>query len=342
MLMNKNTIVDNQASSGGGLHSVGANPTLVNSIFWGNVPEQISPVSNVQATYCDINFDPVWPGMGNINVYPDFVDTALGDYRLLWGSPCIDTGDPDPIYLDPDSTIADMGAFYYEQVSPLRILLSPHQTLYLIPASGDTMDYTIRITNRDAVSHRAIIWCDVTLPDGSIYGPILGPVTITIGAGITLERVRTQYVPAAAPMGVYYYNAYAVLGADTSKDSFIWGKLGSVGQDNDVGFWTNTGEDLIDLEPSSLFYPLSIILYPCYPNPFNSITNISFYLSESGQIKCVIYDLMGRMIDILMDGELKPGRYNITLEGSKLPSGIYFCRLQCGDKFLTQKIVMMK
>jgi len=50
-------------------------------------------------------------------------------------------------------------------------------------------------------------------------------------------------------MGVYHYNAYAVVGADTSKDSFMFGKLGDSGQagmtrgDN----WTNTGEPITDV-----------------------------------------------------------------------------------------------
>lgn len=60
---------------------------------------------------------------GNIDADPLFVDTTNGDYHLSWEnfpvpdstkSPCIDAGDPS-YPLDPDSTIADMGAFYFSQ-----------------------------------------------------------------------------------------------------------------------------------------------------------------------------------------------------------------------------------
>ncbi len=52
---------------------------------------------------------------GNIFMDPMYVDTAANDFHLTAGSPCIDAGDPEFAY-DPDSTITDMGAFWYCQV----------------------------------------------------------------------------------------------------------------------------------------------------------------------------------------------------------------------------------
>jgi len=50
----------------------------------------------------------------NIFLDPEFVDTLAGNYHLLATSPCIDAGDPTSP-LDPDSTVADIGAFYFDQ-----------------------------------------------------------------------------------------------------------------------------------------------------------------------------------------------------------------------------------
>ncbi len=61
---------------------------------------------NANGDSCDV--------YNNIQMNPCFVDTANGDYHLTVNSPCIDAGDPDSP-LDPDGTIADMGAFYYDQ-----------------------------------------------------------------------------------------------------------------------------------------------------------------------------------------------------------------------------------
>ncbi len=58
------------------------------------------------------------PGTGEINVDPLFMDPFYGDYHLQPDSPCIDAGDPNSPF-DPDGTIADMGAFYYDQLNAI-------------------------------------------------------------------------------------------------------------------------------------------------------------------------------------------------------------------------------
>ena len=123
--MNKNTIVGNTATTGGGLFSTASGPLLRNCIFWGNSPtQQIRQVSasNVQVTYSDLlSF---WPGTGNIFDDPQFVNPGASDYHLLCSSPCIDSGDPNPVYNDPDGTRADMGCYYFEGWTSLPVLVT--------------------------------------------------------------------------------------------------------------------------------------------------------------------------------------------------------------------------
>jgi len=350
------TIARNYSTSnGGGIYNSNCFPTLRDCILWCNLPQQISQGSggNLQATYCDIQ--QFWPGLGNINAYPAFVDTAHDDYRLLWGSPCIDAGHPD--WLDPDGTRAEMGAFYYDQSVMVRILLTPHEIPYLIPDSGGTMDYTIRAFNRSSFGAVAAVWCNVTLPDSSVYGPVLGPVTVTIGAGAGLDRIRAQNVPAAAPMGVYHYNAYAVVRPDTSKDSFMFGKLGDSGQvlrDPSVAGmttgnkWQNTGEPITDVGASMTGAglmnqaPTEFALYPCSPNPFNATTAISYQLSADSFVSLRIYDTAGRMVETLVDGWREAGEHKVTFEADYLPSGMYICRISAGEFVAVQKLVLLK
>lgn len=73
---------------------------------------------------------------GNIDVDPAFVDAGNGDFRLLAGSPCIDTGDPASPQ-DPDSTRADMGAYFFNVCEPT--VFCP-QTSH--PPCVPTLDYT--------------------------------------------------------------------------------------------------------------------------------------------------------------------------------------------------------
>ena len=81
--------------------------TLVNCIVRGNDGLQLSGPS---ASYSDVEGG--LPGLGNFDLDPLFRDAPNGDYRLLPGSPCIDTGDP-AAPLDADGSRADVGAFAF-------------------------------------------------------------------------------------------------------------------------------------------------------------------------------------------------------------------------------------
>jgi predicted outer membrane repeat protein len=89
-------------------------PTLINSILWYNASEEIFINSgSVTVTYSDVEGG--WTGIGNIDSDPLFVDFVNGDYHLQPNSPCVDAGDPTSL-LDPDNTVADMGAYYYHHL----------------------------------------------------------------------------------------------------------------------------------------------------------------------------------------------------------------------------------
>lgn len=67
-------------------------------------------------------------GEGNIGLDPLFVDPSNGDYSLAWGSPCIDAGDPDPIYNDGDGSRADMGAIGVLNAKPEAVAVCQQLT----------------------------------------------------------------------------------------------------------------------------------------------------------------------------------------------------------------------
>jgi hypothetical protein len=108
----------------------------------------------------------------------------------------------------------------------VSIQLTPQGLPIQIPAAGGSFDYIIAATNNGSTAQQATVWCMVTLPDSSVYGPVLGPATITLNPGQTLDRLRTQAVPAGAPEGNYSFNAYVGIYPDSvwDGDSFAFEK----------------------------------------------------------------------------------------------------------------------
>ena len=87
------TFAGNAAGSGGGSHNLSSSLTVINCVIWGNSPDQLfdEPASTTAVLFSDIQGG--WPGIGNIDADPLFVDPDNDDYHLSAGSPCIDAGD---------------------------------------------------------------------------------------------------------------------------------------------------------------------------------------------------------------------------------------------------------
>ncbi len=79
-----------------------------------------------------------------------------------------------------------------------------------------------------------------------------------------------------------------------------------------------------------------------YPNPFNPSTVISFTVPRSGHVTLVIYDLLGKEIERLIDEEKPPGSYNVSFNASRLSSGVYLYKLECNDFRDMKKMIVLK
>ena len=79
-----------------------------------------------------------------------------------------------------------------------------------------------------------------------------------------------------------------------------------------------------------------------YPNPFNPITNIKFELPNDIYVSIKIYDVLGREIKVLVNEFKTTGRYSVTFEGSNLPSGIYYYKIESGNFTQVRKMILLK
>ena len=109
-----------------------------------------------------------------------------------------------------------------------------------------------------------------------------------------------------------------------------------------VSVFNENGVTVAIEDPIKLDIPEKFILLQNYPNPFNSSTRIYFTLPKGGMTQLVIYDLLGREVDKLIEEYRSAGTYQINWNASKVSSGIYFYRLQTGDFMETRKMVLLK
>jgi len=90
------------------------------------------------------------------------------------------------------------------------------------------------------------------------------------------------------------------------------------------------------------FSPQNYALDRPYPNPFNPQTTLSFTLPVKSDISLKVFDLQGRTVTVLAEGEYSPGSHQLKFDASHLPSGVYFARLQAGEFNQTQKLLLVK
>ncbi len=89
--------------------------------------------------------------------------------------------------------------------------------------------------------------------------------------------------------------------------------------------------------------PNTVELQQNYPNPFNPSTNISFGVPNSSKVTLEVFDVLGRKVATLINGENRvAGRHIVNFDAKNLASGMYIYRLQAGSSVLTKKLTLIK
>gem|GEM_PF-3036769 len=92
----------------------------------------------------------------------------------------------------------------------------------------------------------------------------------------------------------------------------------------------------------SLEFPQSIRLHQNFPNPFNSTTTIQFDLPTVSLASLKVYDILGRVVAVLVDERISPGEHTVRWEAAGMPSGVYVARLQAGSAVRSTKLVLLR
>ena len=89
-------------------------------------------------------------------------------------------------------------------------------------------------------------------------------------------------------------------------------------------------------------FPASYALSQNVPNPFNPTTEIRYQLPAASHVELAIYDLLGRKVQVLMDGFVEAGYRSVVWDAKDVASGIYFIRMEAGDFVKVRKMVVLR
>jgi hypothetical protein len=79
-----------------------------------------------------------------------------------------------------------------------------------------------------------------------------------------------------------------------------------------------------------------------YPNPFNPSTTIRFSIPVQTRLNLKVYNTLGQEVATLADGEYDAGTYSVQWNAAGFASGVYFYRLQAGNRAETKKLILLK
>jgi len=148
------------------------------------------------------------------------------------------------------------------------------------------------------------------------------PNSFVAGHQTTLEPQAYSFTDNTVTSGVWYYRLRQV---------DLDGKI-SYSEPVKVEFTTDVATGT----------PASYTLSQNFPNPFNPSTDIQFTLAKAGTVSLKVYDMLGREVATLANGEYAAGVHHVMFNATNLPSGAYFYSLKAGNFSAMKSMLLVK
>ena len=191
----------------------------------------------------------------------------------------------------------------------LQLWVAPeYESSVLNVAYSDVQDGELGIGLGDGILH----WLEGNMDDDPVFGE----------DGFELDP-ESQCIDAGIP----YFEYDGVVWVDITPDEYS-------GDNPDMGSFEY--QHPVSIDPISDILPQIFDLHQNYPNPFNPSTTINYDLPASGSVTLTIYDLTGRVVNTLINGDVSAGYHSVVwnavdTQGNPLESGIYLYQLNFRD-----------
>jgi flagellar hook assembly protein FlgD len=214
------------------------------------------------------------------------------------------------------ASIGEMAAQSPDNVAPNGVDPAPVPTFGMHPACPNPVAPGESLTLMYEMPTEAVVTIAVIDVSGNVVRALIDE-TLSAGAHLIIWDLHTNE-GTPAPEGIYHVVA-----------------------DFDDGAGACGGDVIISADPSVASLPTgavnALLLFSARPNPFNPRTTIRFDLPVAGQAQLSIYDLAGRLVRVLVEGEIPAGSHEAVWDGRdtsgrSAPSGSYLARLVAGGK----------
>jgi hypothetical protein len=125
-------------------------------------------------------------------------------------------------------------------------------------------------------------------------------------------------------------------------DSLLDCSWGLGGLRSDMGAYGGGDSAMVGIDDYEVPLPEHLAFLQNYPNPFNISTVIIYSLPQASNVKIEIFDILGRKVETLVQGEQQAGYHQIVWDASDHSSGMYFYKIQAGEYSDTKKMVLLK
>ena len=88
--------------------------------------------------------------------------------------------------------------------------------------------------------------------------------------------------------------------------------------------------------------PSAIAIGNAYPNPFNPSTSFEVNVGQTGNVSVMVYNVNGQFVDMIHEGPMDAGLYNMTWNANNFASGMYIIKANNADVTVSQKVMLVK
>ncbi|HPS65789.1 MAG TPA: T9SS type A sorting domain-containing protein [Ignavibacteria bacterium] len=140
------------------------------------------------------------------------------------------------------------------------------------------------------------------------------------------NKIRMNYIMNPAGMGIMTWEDMRIDGGIYAQNLNLNGTLGNP----------------VNINPNGSSIPAEYILCQNFPNPFNPVTKINFDLKEQGFVTLKVYDMLGRVVSRLINGNEPAGKYSIDFNAENFSSGVYFYSITVNGFSDIKKMIILK